>query len=58
LTKVLLASRSEDVFELVEEEVEELLSVTLDGSVGWVAFKVFVRVAEFSWINVAFGGCF
>jgi len=42
LAEELLGSWSQSVLQLIEEEVEELLGVALDGCVGWVALKVLV----------------
>lgn len=53
LAQVLLARRCQHRFQLVEEEVQELLSVTLNGSVSWVSFVILVGVAELSWVDIA-----
>ncbi len=47
---MLLACRSEQFLNSVEEYAEELLGVLLEGGVSWVSIHVFEGEAELSWV--------
>jgi hypothetical protein len=52
LKKLVSRGAFEGVFDSVESDVEELLSILLLGSIGWASIEFLEREAELPWIVV------
>lgn len=46
-----MASRFKLILELIEELIEEFLSISLLSSIGWLSIPLFEGVAEFCWVD-------